>query len=994
MNYRIARNRLYIKTNREIQVELSGNLYEVFRESYGEVYIELPDLVEAIEMKILDSAGGFQTLLDDTRYYFLHNEYNNQYCMEKKDAQTAYFYKSRDFHESIRLDNQQAYGSLEVDKLNKPTRLTYRLDTLEKLVDYEIDENGKINFDRRYLHTPLGELFAVMAGQIWQIKKETAVDNVIEMPIHIKRLSETSNQKILMQLSDHEKLTNLFLVIGKEVLWGNITTEAIQFDLTDIIATADKVVIYGITNNVAIRSRSFNIEENTTDYFNFYGGGLYFLADEYLPLYTKVIAWDTNKEIKTDKVVIDGNQLSVKLSKPTQKAFLIFKKRKSSIFYAIHGKKEEQFLTIDMTSFFEQEAKSQLANRYDVFLHLFEEGDYTTYRLKSSTELEARKKDRFYPIFERTGISTYSQFFQLYKTVDNTFTITKNTISNLVKERFEIKTVVSSFHQNTSGASIEIDLSSKNSKDFQANDLYFVKRNKDALEYRQIPLEKRDNRNKKLKVTVKMDYKTLSIEPLFWDLYLEITIDGQSYWIRLNKTTKNVRKTVKRKPIKNQYRTKDNYLLYPYITEGNDLSFTYRASEYYESPINNWKERLAYYTARLMRGYFSKKDIWIGFEKLASSAHDSGYHFFNYCYANKKHKNFYYVITKGATEEKFLLDKKDKVLYFMTFKYFLYLFSASVLISSDTRRNVYNLRQKETPMGREISKIPLVYLQHGVNGLKKVPDFYKKRQAFDFVCVPSEFEQKMVIEDWGYEPKEVAVTGLARWDVMEDKTNEVRFKQIFVMPTWRTWMDGLTKEKFVETSYYREYQSFLASDQLKELLLANNVRIAFFLHPKFKDYIDLFDIDPAIITKYEFLEVPMDEMIMKSSMMISDYSSVIWEMYYMKKPCIFFQFDLEKYMQYEGMYMDPKQDLFGDVAFDADTLINIIEENIDNDFHEKEKYAKMRTRYFSLMDKNNAARIYDAIIHSEVIQNKQHIIKKINTRAITKNIIKKLLLQH
>ncbi|STY42911.1 Uncharacterised protein [Listeria grayi] len=47
-----------------------------------------------------------------------------------------------------------------------------------------------------------------------------------------------------------------------------------------------------------------------------------------------------------------------------------------------------------------------------------------------------------------------------------------------------------------------------------------------------------------------MDYKTLSIEPLFWDLYLEITIDGQSYWIRLNKTTKNVRKTVKRKPIK------------------------------------------------------------------------------------------------------------------------------------------------------------------------------------------------------------------------------------------------------------------------------------------------------------------------------------------------------------------------------------------------------------------------------------------------------------
>src|SRR5699024_8633473 len=99
-------------------------------------------------------------------------------------------------------------------------------------------------------------------------------------------------------------------------------------------------------------------------------------------------------------------------------------------------------------------------------------------------------------------------------------------------------------------------------------------------------------------------------------------------------------------------------------------------------------------------------------------------------------------------------------------------------------------RQRKTKLGKVLTNKKLVYLQHGVNGLKVVPDFYKNRNVFDLVIAASDYEKNMIEQYWGYEPKEVVATGLARWDVMEDKTTDIPHKQIFVMPTWRTWMDG------------------------------------------------------------------------------------------------------------------------------------------------------------------------------------------------------------
>lgn len=498
----------------------------------------------------------------------------------------------------------------------------------------------------------------------------------------------------------------------------------------------------------------------------------------------------------------------------------------------------------------------------------------------------------------------------------------------------------------------------------KTNKIFFVQRNKDEFNAVELLTSEVKRQKDDAIIQCSIDFNTLEIQPLYWDIYIELSDDIGKDLVRVSGVSKQVKQMVQKNILKNQVIIEE-FISYPYVTLGGDLSWQYRLKEVFENPKNYFKENLAFYIAKILHPYYKNKNIWIGFEKVAQSAHDSGYHFFDYCYNNTNEKNYYYVIDKDSPERKFLMDKKDRVIDYMSFKYFVYLYSAKLLISSDTKRNVYNLKQKETKMGRALTDKKLVYLQHGVNGLKTVRDFYKDRGVFDLVIAPSEFEKELIVKEWGYSENEVFATGLARWDVMADRSNLIPFKQIFVMPTWRTWMDGMTDEDFLASNYYQEYQAFLSNPSLKKLCLDNNMRIAFFLHPKFKNYIHLFSLDSEYIDKYDFLEVPWDDMIMKSPLMVSDYSSIIWEMFYLKKPCVFYHFDCDDYLKYEGMYLDPEKDLFGDRAFDSEKLIEIIKKYFYNDFKEEEKYGNMRNTYFNYTDQLNSKRIYSVIKENE-----------------------------
>ena len=104
---------------------------------------------------------------------------------------------------------------------------------------------------------------------------------------------------------------------------------------------------------------------------------------------------------------------------------------------------------------------------------------------------------------------------------------------------------------------------------------------------------------------------------------------------------------------------------------------------------------------------------------------------------------------------------------------------------------------------------------------------------------------------------------------------------------------------------------------------------------------------------------PLNELMMKCSMLITDYSSVCWDVYYMDKPVLFYQFDYDMYKVAHGSYINMETDLFGNRSTDEEALINDIEYFVNNDFEENEKDRENAPMYFEYRDNNNSKRIYD-----------------------------------
>ena len=220
-------------------------------------------------------------------------------------------------------------------------------------------------------------------------------------------------------------------------------------------------------------------------------------------------------------------------------------------------------------------------------------------------------------------------------------------------------------------------------------------------------------------------------------------------------------------------------------------------------------------------------------------------------------------------------------------------------------------------------------------------------------------EKKIILDNFGYEPAEIANTGFARWDVLKDCSQENH--NILIMPTWRNWLDSVSDEAFESSAYFRNYMQLLNSERFSEILEKYDLQIYFYLHAKFQSHLKTFHIASDRINVLSFGDTPVNEMLMKCRMLITDYSSVCWDMLYQNKPTLFYQFDLDQYNEAHGSYIDMHKDLFGDRAETSSELFDLIEKAAEHDFALKPAYARQRSEYFQFKDQQHSRQICKAI---------------------------------
>lgn len=347
------------------------------------------------------------------------------------------------------------------------------------------------------------------------------------------------------------------------------------------------------------------------------------------------------------------------------------------------------------------------------------------------------------------------------------------------------------------------------------------------------------------------------------------------------------------------------------------------------------------------------KDIWLIGERT-DTAQDTGYHFFKYCREHHPDLDIYYVIHPKSKDMK-NLEGLGHVIKHGSVEHIRKSFLANTFIGSHDLDNILPLKGFEFD---NYVKGERVFLQHGVLGRKKVEydkTYYK--YPFDLFCVSSKDEKKLVERQFKYDPKDVQVTGLSRFDQLL-KPHQTT-SSILLIPTWRDWFR--VDSVFKETDFYKRYYSLLTNSQLHKLLEEHELTLNVYLHYRMQSFMNEFnDINTTRINFIPFEEKDVQELLIESQLMITDYSSVSFDFNYMAKPVIFYHFDDHLFFL-NGMLRPKEETFLGDICRHEDEVIQAIKQYVQNNFKEREDVQYKKNHVFSHIDTKNNFRIFEAI---------------------------------
>lgn len=468
------------------------------------------------------------------------------------------------------------------------------------------------------------------------------------------------------------------------------------------------------------------------------------------------------------------------------------------------------------------------------------------------------------------------------------------------------------------------------------------------------------------KVIVKIDIEfnqSMPLKPIYWDLRICLEKNGTTHYLSLVKERK-LQMSLRLFIFNCICKVDSENMIFPYFGKNSVLCFCYKEISEYDTQLVKFKELFVYTFYKFFGRFWRRKNIWLVYEKFCSYAQDNGYFFFKYCMENlpeDQKKNIFYVIDKRSPDYKNVKKYNKNIVQFMSLKHMLYCLAMKICIASDSKPHLYKWRPTPSFIVNRLNKKKELFLQHGVTALKQVHSLFGKKGSspMTYFVTTGRVEQDIAVNELLYTPETAPITGFARWDALENKEDK-NDRFILVMPTWRSWLEDVSDEEFMESDYYNRYTSLLKSPELAKMLKESKTRVVFYIHPKFAGYIENFkDLVSENISYVPFGEEPLNELMMKCSMLITDYSSVCWDVYYLDKPVLFYQFDYDKYSVAHGSYINMETSLFGNRSTEEKDLLNDIAHFIDNGFVENEKDRIDAEKYFEYRDNNNSKRIYE-----------------------------------
>lgn len=338
----------------------------------------------------------------------------------------------------------------------------------------------------------------------------------------------------------------------------------------------------------------------------------------------------------------------------------------------------------------------------------------------------------------------------------------------------------------------------------------------------------------------------------------------------------------------------------------------------------------------------------------------------------RKHHNeinsIYYISQHSHAEEH--IEKIGPTVRTNSFRHKVFFMAARYVLSTHDGYSIpfkgVNWREFKIVYSWLVPKMQFVFLSHGVSKDDIVENTNYKRTRFDyFVTTTNEEFKEMSSKKYGYPDGNIVQTGFARYDSLQNEKLKIEVQSSIVfMPTWRYYLADVDDQEFMKSEYFKKLYSLMHSKRLERLLMENNVDFYFFPpHHEIQKRIHLFNLENTIVKSLNTENVDFSTILLKNSMLITDYSSVIFDFAYLYKRSVYYQFDLKQFRQgqYKEGYFKYDRDGFGPICTNEKDLMSEISSAIHDDFKINKKYRKRIDETFTLRDNKNSERLFNIL---------------------------------
>lgn len=360
------------------------------------------------------------------------------------------------------------------------------------------------------------------------------------------------------------------------------------------------------------------------------------------------------------------------------------------------------------------------------------------------------------------------------------------------------------------------------------------------------------------------------------------------------------------------------------------------------------------------------KDNYVVFETfMGKNYSDSPKYIYEYL-AKHNEKNFKFVwVLNNNAKPPF----GGKVIKRMSLQYLYYLAVSKYFVFNVRQPRWFTKRDGqiflETWHGTPLKR--LVFDQEEVTSASPTYkiEFYEQREDWDYLIAANPFSTKTFRSCFKFE-KEMLEVGYPRNDLMYHPDKDMMAlelkrkmgiplnkKTILYAPTWR------------DDEYYKggQYKFTLRLDlhKMKEEL-GDEYVILLRTHHYIADNLDVTGVEDFAINLSKYDDIT--EIYLVSDICITDYSSVFFDYANLKRPVLFYTYDIEKYRDdLRGFYIDMNTEVPGPLLYTTQEVVDAIK-NIDKVNEEyADTYAKFYDRFCSIDDGNASKRTVERVFY-------------------------------